>query len=95
MASASAMTVEIAYAAPGRQILRTLRLPPGATVGAVISESGILGECPEIDLATQRVGIFGRRVDLDTRVAAGDRVEIYRPLQIDPKEARRRRALAR
>lgn len=92
MAGAERITVEIAFAAPGKQILRALQVPSQSTVGAVISESGILWECPEIDLAKHRVGIFGRRVDLDTMVAPGDRVEIYRPLEMDPKEARRRRA---
>jgi putative ubiquitin-RnfH superfamily antitoxin RatB of RatAB toxin-antitoxin module len=52
----------------------------------------VLEEFGDIDLAAVRVGVFGRLVDLGRAVAAGDRIEIYRPLTADPKEARRRRA---
>jgi len=54
--------------------------------------SRIAEEFPEIDTATARLGIFGRPVTPDTVLGDSDRVEIYRPLAIDPKEARRRRA---
>ncbi len=60
-----------------------------------IRESGMLREFPEIDLARNAVGVFGERVALDSPLRDGDRVEIYRPLALDPKQARRRRALRR
>ncbi len=84
--------VEVVYATPGRQRLIALTVTPGATVAEVIETSGILREFPEIDLRVNRVGIFGQLARLGDAVQAGDRVEIYRPLQADPKEARRQRA---
>ena len=66
-------------------------LPPGATLMDALRASGMLERHPHIDLARQAVGIWGRIRALDTPLQDGDRVEIYRPLQFDPKEARRRR----
>ena len=77
------MRVEVVRAQPGAAEVIELDLPAGATVRDALAASGLRGD---------RVGIFGKRVSLDTRLADGDRVEIYRPLAIDPKEARRRRA---
>ena len=57
-----------------------------------IRQSGLLAEFPEIDIAHAVIGIFGQRVALDYVLKAGDRVEIYRPLQAEPQDARRRRA---
>lgn len=87
------LAVEIVYASAQRQRLVTLSVAPGATVAEAIEASGIVREFPEIDLNSNRVGIFGRLVRLDDPIRAGDRVEIYRPLQADPKEARRQRVL--
>ena len=87
-----AIRVEVAYAGPGRAILKTLNLAPGSTIGEAIRACGLLAECPEINLERNRVGIFGRLARLDAPLRNGDRVEIYRPLIADPKEARRRRA---
>ncbi len=66
----------------------------GTTVGEAIKESGILQQFPEIDLALNKVGIFGKLARIDTLLRDRDRVEIYRALIADPKEARRRRAQA-
>jgi hypothetical protein len=82
----------VVYALPDRAIRKTLLLPAGATVREAIELSGLLAERPEIDLASNRVGVFGRLKGLDDMLRDGDRVEIYRPLKADPKEARRRRA---
>lgn len=95
MADAEGIRVEVAYAEPERQWLRALTVAPGTTVGQAIEASGVLAAFPVIDLARNRVGIFGALARLEDRVAEGDRVEIYRPLVADPKEARRRRAAAR
>jgi hypothetical protein len=84
--------VGVAYALPGKPVHRQLRLPSGSTVGEAIRACGLLAQCPEIDMNRNRVGIFGRLALLDTPLRNGDRVEIYRPLNADPKELRRRRA---
>lgn len=86
------ITVEVAYALPQVQRLIQVGLDSPATVGEAISASGIVAEFPDIDLARNRVGVFGRRASLETPLRDGDRVEIYRPLTADPKESRRRRA---
>jgi hypothetical protein len=84
--------VEVAYATPLRQEVIEVVIRPGASIEQVIRESGLLERFPEIDLARSRVGIFGEIASLRDPVRDGDRVEIYRPLLADPKEARRRRA---
>src|SRR5690349_11501698 len=66
-------------------------LPDGATLMDALRASGVLERHPGIDLSRQAVGIWGRIRALDTPLKDGDRVEVYRPLQVDPKEARRRR----
>ena len=86
------MRIEVAYAKPAQQTLLSLELPEGSTAEAAILASGILDRHPEIDLQQHKIGIFGKLCKLDQRLKAGDRVEIYRPLLIDPKEARRNRA---
>jgi putative ubiquitin-RnfH superfamily antitoxin RatB of RatAB toxin-antitoxin module len=80
------LQVEVVYALPQVADAVTVRLPAGATVRDALEKAG------RLNLARSKVGVFGRVVSLDARLADGDRVEIYRPLAIDPKEARRRRA---
>lgn len=86
------MRVEVAFATSDRQLVLTVELAEGATVEEAIRASGMLAQFPEIDLARHAVGIFGERAELTDPVHDGDRVEIYRRLIADPKEARRRRA---
>ncbi len=86
------ITVEIVYAKPGEQALEQLRVPADATVGGVIEQSGFLHRFPEIDLASNKVGVFGKATTLKASLHDGDRIEIYRPLIADPKEARKKRA---
>ncbi|MDD5272881.1 MAG: RnfH family protein [Methylovulum sp.] len=86
------LAIEVAYATPDQQILLALQLQPPATVGAAIEASGIVSRYPELAGATLTVGIFGRVTALEQPLKTGDRVEIYRPLIHDPKEARRQRA---
>lgn len=85
-------SVELVYA-PNEQafIHLTLAYKTGMSVADVLAESGLMQRYPEI--ASLTVGIFSRAVSLDTRVQPGDRVEIYRPLVINPKEKRRQRAV--
>lgn len=84
--------VEVAYAQPDRQLILEVDGKTGITVGEAIEQSGIIKAFPDIDLDTQKVGIFGKAATLATVLAEGDRVEIYRKLIADPKEARRKRA---
>lgn len=84
--------VEVAYALPHQQTLLALDVPENSTVLETIQQSGILETYPEIDLTQQKVGILSRIVSLDTKLQHKDRIEIYRPLIIDPKEIRRLRA---
>ena len=86
------ITVEVVFAKPGEQVLEQLRVPADATVEAVIRSSGILERFSEIDLTTNKVGIFGKATKLSASLHEGDRIEIYRPLIADPKEARKKRA---
>jgi putative ubiquitin-RnfH superfamily antitoxin RatB of RatAB toxin-antitoxin module len=86
------MRVCVVYCPPDVQIAINLELPAGATVRDAIERSGITRKRPEIDLASQAVGIFGERVTLDKPVENGDRIEIYRELIADPKAARRAHA---
>lgn len=92
MDPAERIQVEVAYARPDEQVLLPVRVARGATVRQAIEASGILKRFPEIDLARNKVGIFGRLTSLEQVLRDGDRVEIYRPLVADPKEVRRRRA---
>lgn len=90
--STPALRIEVVYAGPAGVVRRELRLNPGCTLGDALRASGVLESCPEIDLARNRVGIFGRLAAPDAPLRDGDRVEVYRPLIADPKDARRIRA---
>lgn len=84
--------VQVCYAKPDAQFLRDLDVPAGATLREAIERSGVLQQHREIDLAVNRVGIFGKARELDAVLREHDRVEIYRALIADPKESRRKRA---
>ena len=81
------------YALPGGEDAVTLDMDPGATAVDAVLASGLLERHPEIDLRRQKLGIYGTVVPRDAPLRDGDRVELYRPLVMDAKEARRRRAL--
>lgn len=85
------MQVGIAYSEPAQQTWLKIDVPDGATVREAIERSGILALYPQIDLAKQKVGVFGKATKLDATLKAGDRVEIYRPVTIDPKTVPRRK----
>lgn len=89
---AEQLRIQVVYATPAREILRELTVEQGATIEEAIVRSGLLGEVPDIDLAVQPVGLYGKKRALDTVLRDLDRIEIYRPLVADPKESRRRRA---
>jgi uncharacterized protein len=85
------LSIEVCYALAHEQALIAVDLPQGATLQQALDASGILRRYPQIDLATQKVGVFGKLKPLDTVLADHDRVEIYRSLLVDPKLSRQRR----
>ncbi len=91
MVERDTIAVEVAWAEPGRQFLRRIALPSGSTVADAIRASGVEREFG-IDVATLATGIWSTPAVREAPVHEGDRVEIYRPLRIDPKQARRLRA---
>ena len=86
------LRVEVALALADRQQLVTVQVPAGSTIRDAVQASGIASHFPELELDELEKGIWGRRRPEDHEVRSGDRVEIYRPLVVDPREARRRRA---
>lgn len=86
--------VEVVYATTTEADVSVLALAPGATVRDAVEASGVLRRHPEIDAGALVAGIHGRVRALDDRLADADRVEIYRPLEADPKQARRQRVRA-
>lgn len=99
MTDIETIAVEVAYALPDKQKIIALLVEPGTTAYQAVQRSGITEHFPEIDIDSAPMGIFGQSLGtkgLDSAQAyqlqAGDRVEIYRPLKADPKEARRKRA---
>lgn len=88
------LTIEVAYAGPAGQFLVAIEVPAGTTAVEAVALSGLLERCPELDLTRNDLGVFGRAVRPGRVLEAGERVEIYRALRADPKDARRRRAAA-
>ncbi len=99
MADFDLITVEVAYALPHKQKIIALLVEPGITALDAVKRSKITDHFPDLDIASAKMGIFGQSLGTKGLEAAdkhvlhaGDRVEIYRPLASDPKEARRKRA---
>ena len=86
------MKIQIAYINSETEFLGEIDASQNITVREAIIQSGVLGRFPEISLEQNKVGVFGELVDPEYALAEGDRVEIYRPLSMDPMEARRLRA---
>ncbi|HET7929895.1 MAG TPA: RnfH family protein [Rhodanobacteraceae bacterium] len=84
--------MSVVHAEPGRVFSSAFELHAGATVADAFAASAIREQRRDIEIDEARLGIFARKATLETVLRDGDRVEIYRPLKIDPKEARRRRA---
>lgn len=91
--------VEVAYALPERQRIIALQVAVGCTAFEAVLQSGIVREFPEIDPDSADMGIFSKNLDgkllptpKEYQLKPRDRVEIYRPLIIDPKAARQERA---
>ncbi len=86
------MNVGVCYAEADRQLWMRLEVPDGSNVEETIQLSGILEQFPEINLDSQKVGIFGKIAKLNAEVQEGDRIEIYRKITADPKLVKRRRS---
>ncbi len=84
-----ALRVEVVFALPERQELVGLEVAEGATVAQAIEQSRLAEKFPGHDLSRCAVGVWGHPVERNRRLRDGDRVEIYRPLQMDPQAARR------
>lgn len=87
--------VLVCFALPDRAWMKTVRIHGSATVHDIVVQSGVLNEHPAILPESLSYGVFGQIVSPDALVKHGDRIEIYRPLNFDPKESRRRRAAHR
>lgn len=96
--ASDAATIRVAVAwspKEGEAVEVVVELARGASALDAIRASGMLERGGEVDISTQSIGIWGRVAALDGLLGEGDRVEIYRPLRLNPKEARRRRAPGR
>ena len=90
--SAAFIDIEVAYAEPDKQMIVPLHVPAGTSAREAVRQSGLLERFAGIDLNEAAMGVFGIPVSPCAPLAQGDRVEIYRPLRVDPKKARRDRA---
>jgi putative ubiquitin-RnfH superfamily antitoxin RatB of RatAB toxin-antitoxin module len=92
LSNVSEITVTVVYALPDAATEIAVRLPAGATIAEAIDRASLAAGMEGADPSRCPVGIFGKRAQRDTVLCDGDRVELYRPLIVDPKQARRRRA---
>ena len=83
------MRVEVVFALPDRQELLVVELPDGSSVGAAIEKSRLARQFPDVDFDALQAGVWGKPTARSHVVKEGDRVELYRPLAMDPREARR------
>lgn len=92
MDDVSEITVQVVYALDSQQEIMSVQIPTDSTVKQAIERSGILYKYKQIDLSKNAVGVYGKVVALEHELKEQDRIEIYRPLTIDPMQARRARA---
>ena len=86
------LRIRVTYALPDHQVTVDLQLPTGTSVTEAVSRSGLLQKFPEAAARPLSCAIFGRAVPLTYELRDGDRIEILRPLLIDPKQSRREAA---
>jgi putative ubiquitin-RnfH superfamily antitoxin RatB of RatAB toxin-antitoxin module len=89
--TADPFIVEVIYALPDRAVVKSYRLRPPASVADALALAAADPDFAGIDVARSAVGIFGRTVPPERILQPGDRLELYRPLPADPKDARRQR----
>lgn len=94
MAGLETIRVEVVFGVPERQDLVTVEIAAHASCADAIARSGVVASFPDIDLASLPIAVWGRPASATDEVKEGDRVEILRPLAIDPRDARRRLAMA-
>ena len=92
MSEQDTIAVEVAYALPYKQAIAALHVARGTTAEEAVRQSGIAAKFADLDLENATLGVFGKAVPAEQVLREGDRVEIYRPLIADPKEARKARA---
>lgn len=92
MAKSEGLSVRVVYALPDQQVGVDLRLPRGTSLADAVTRSGLLEKFPEAAAQPLACAIFGRAVPLTHELRDGDRIEILRPLLIDPKQSRREAA---
>ena len=85
------MNIGVCYAEAERQLWVRLEVPDESTIQEAIELSGFLKQYPQIDLTTQKVGVYGKLAKLDAPIREGDRIEIYRKITADPQQVQRRR----
>lgn len=96
MNAPAAIRFEVAWGTTAAQRLKAYRAEAGATVGQVVARADVRADFPELAAAPQpRLGVWGRACDAARVLRDNDRIEIYRPLLVDPKDARRTRAARR
>lgn len=88
---ADLLAIEVALATPRKQRIIALEVTPGTTCREAVAQSRIGHEFPDIDVLKAPLGVYGEVCEPDAQVEEGDRVEIYRPLLLDPREQRRQR----
>jgi len=86
------INVEVVFALPDTATCIRVQVPEGTEAEQAVIKSGIIEKCPEIDANALTLGVWNRTCKLNQVLQEGDRIEIYRPLIADPKDARRRRA---
>ncbi len=86
------MRVEVVFALADKQELLVVELPDGSTVGTAIEKSRLARQFPDIDFDALQAGVWGKPTARSHIVGEGDRVEVYRPLEMDPRDARRLKA---
>ncbi len=92
MLESELIDIEVVYGSPDKQMLLQVNVPLGTTAEQAIDSSGILDHFPELDWTKTGIGIFGKVCKPEQILNAGDRVEIYRALKLDPMQQRRQRA---
>lgn len=92
MESSELLRIRVIYALPDHQATVDLQLPPGASLTEAVTRSGLLQKFPEAAARPLSCAIFGRAVPLSYELRDGDRIEILRPLLVDPKQSRREAA---
>lgn len=88
---AELLNIEVCYASDDLQFLQALQVPAGTTIAAALALSDLPARLPQLDVQTALLGLYGKKKSADTVLREHDRIEVYRPLIADPKQARRRR----